>query len=219
MFRNGRAGDSRPAGFALVPLALLALAMAVPAFAEEPAATAPSHVTFGLGAKWKNDDWVGAKDEIVLTLDGDVRPHGWPVSLTAGLSFGYCSRIPDRSKPDIPSYWNGEERSKYSGTYLVDVGVRWIAPARGARLQPFIAGGLGFLGATIQSWDPDFQTSDTERGHVVTPWFEAGFYVPIKDRHVWGVRARYTRGDVTLFRDSYDAGGIEASVFWGWVKR
>ena len=90
------------------------------------------------------------------------------------------------------------------------LGVRKIFVNQHRKMQPYIGGGVAFMSAELE-----YEVETKEDDSAVGGWLGAGTYYSIHPRFVLGLDVRYSYGEVTLFDQDRNAGGIHAYITIG----
>jgi len=168
------------------------------------------HLNYIFGYKKLSNDWKPAEDQIEFGLvELDLRRLNWQVSIVGQLLMTYSSDIPERYG------FEGD----FSGTYEFNLGLRKVWE-NSSRFHPFLGGGSSIIGgSTTRQIDRPFGGAmyvqdDNDAGFGY--WVGGGFYWVLTERLHTGINAQYTWGEIKLFEEDLNAGGIHLNVIIGY---
>lgn len=192
-----------------VRLAITLVGVLLLAVAPGPAQAAEVNINFFLGGKTLDrDDWGDADKQGAFGVQTTVTPENWPVSLAFDLYGSGSTQNIYVSNP-VPATLD-----LYESTGEFDVGVRKIW--KSGKTRPFVGGGLAFLNAHTERNSGLVIVSDAD----VSPglWLGGGVFWRLGKKINLGFEARFSGGQVQLFGDDIQAGGLYfgALVGWGW---
>jgi opacity protein-like surface antigen len=97
------------------------------------------------------------------------------------------------------------------------VGLRKIWNISNTKVYPYIGGGLSYIStSTDRSIDGSSVKDDSDSDRSTGSWIGAGFYWrPITHLNI-GIDIRTSGGDVELFGEDLEAGGIHAGLLVGY---
>jgi hypothetical protein len=170
-----------------------------------PAERWSGHLSYVIGYKGLESAWAPVRDQFEFgALDLDFKPPHWPVSFVFQTLLSYADDIPNQ-----PGFLGD-----YCGTYEFNFGLRKIWD-RHPRLQPFVSGGVSVLGASTTTdwgwWWYETEDSDTDIGW----WVSGGVYYNITPGFHIGAQVEYSDGDIELFGQKLNAGGLHALFMIG----
>lgn len=170
-----------------------------------PAERLTGHLSYVVGYKGLESDWSPSDDQFEFgAVDLDFKPPGWPVSLVFQMLLSTADDVPNQ-----PGFIGD-----YSGTYEFNFGLRKIWD-RHPRFHPFISGGVSVLGAsTTIDWG-SYWYEVVDEDTTVGWWASAGCYYNLSPQFHIGAQVEYSTGDVELFGQKIDAGGLHVLFMIG----
>jgi hypothetical protein len=166
------------------------------------------HIQYLIGYKGLSGDWAPAENQFEFgLLDFDFRRVHWPISIVAQLLLSYASDVPDQ-----PGF-----RGDFSGTYEFNLGLRKVWESS-PRFHPFLGGGFSIVGGstTEQHNGPGgawYNQEDNDSG--LGFWVGTGAYWIFAKSFHTGINAQYTWGEIELFGNDLDTGGIHLNAIIG----
>ncbi len=159
------------------------------------------HVGGLLGLKIMDDnDWPDLDTHFSLGFISDIKEDSWPISLALDLM-------------DTGSKHDHDGVKDLGHTTEVHLGVRKIFVNQRRRLQPYVGGGVAFMSAELEYETGTGKTKQDDS--AVGGWFGVGTYYAVHPRFVVGLDVRYSRGEVSLFDQDRDAGGLHTYITAG----
>ena len=156
------------------------------------------HIGVLTGGKLLDDsDWPDLGKHFSMGYISDMKEDSWPISVALDL-------IDTGGKHDHDGM---EDLGHTTEVYL---GVRKIFVNQHQKMQPYIGGGIAFMSAELE-----YEVETKEDDSAVGGWIGAGTYYSIHPRFVLGLDVRYSYGEVTLFDQDRNAGGIHAYITVG----
>ena len=145
-------------------------------------------------------DWPDLDKHFSLGFISDVKEASWPISMALDLM-------------DTGGKHDHDGMEDLGHTTEIHLGVRKIFLDQHRQMQPYIGGGVAFMYAEqeYESGSGIVKQDDSAWG----AWFGAGVYYAVRPRFVLGLDARYSRGEVSLFNQDRDAGGIHVYITAG----
>lgn len=159
------------------------------------------HIGILAGGKILDDsDWPDLDKHYSLGFFSDVKDDSWPVSMALDLM-------------DTGGKHNHDGMDDLGHTTEVHLGVRKIFMNQQSKIQPYIGGGVAFISAELEYETLTGKTKEDDS--AVGGWLGAGTYYSIHPRFLLGLDVRYSHGEVTLFDQDRNAGGIHAYLTVG----
>jgi opacity protein-like surface antigen len=147
-----------------------------------------------------NSDWPDLDKHYSLGVISDVKEDSWPISMALDL-------MDTGGKHDH----GGMEDLGHSTE--IHLGVRKIFMNQKSKIQPYIGGGVAFMSAELEYETDTGETKEDDS--AVGGWLGVGAYYAVHPRFVLGLDVRYSHGEVSLFDQDRDAGGIHAYITAG----
>lgn len=190
--------------------ALLAAAVALAPLShadEPPSGTAATavNIQFLGGFKMLEDDWKPAEDQREFGLQVDVLPENWPVNLAVGFLYGNSAA----EDVEIPA---GGTVTSESNTAELQMGLKKYI-FRDGPWRPFLGAGVALLRGEIETRGPVSATADSGMG--LGFWASGGTLYVMGDWFVVGGQVQYTQGQVEVFGQDLDAGGLHVDGLVG----
>ncbi|WP_428624409.1 outer membrane protein [Sedimenticola sp.] len=154
------------------------------------------HASMLFSQKYLDDEWDGHDSQSSGAIMIDFKKPSWPVSFAVDAVGSHEDSVSG----------NLDE----TGTGELDIGIRKIWEISGSDIQPYVGGGLALMSAEQRRLGLAKQDDD-----VVGAWLGAGAYWNLGERLQVGLDVRYSRGEVTLYDEDVDAGGVNAGAFIG----
>ena len=159
------------------------------------------HVGVLAGGKLLDDsDWPDLDKHYSLGFISDVKEASWPISMALDLM-------------DTGGKHDHDGMEDLGHTTEIHFGVRKVFLDEHRKLQPYIGGGVAFMSAEQEYEVENIKTKEDDS--TVGGWFGVGTYYAVHPRFVLGLDVRYSHGEVTLFDQDRDAGGIHAYITGG----
>ena len=159
------------------------------------------HIGGFIGLKALNSsEWPDLDIHNSLGVIFDIKKDSWPISI--GLDIIDTG---DKHKHD------GMEDLGHTTEF--HLGVRKIFMNQNSKIQPYIGGGISFMYAEQEFEENNITMKQDDR--AVGSWYGAGMYYEINPRFVLGLDVRYSYGEVILFDEERNAGGIHTYVTGG----
>ena len=159
------------------------------------------HVGILAGGKLLDDsDWPDLDGHYSLGFFSDVKEASWPISMALDLM-------------DTGGKYDHDGMEDLGHTTEIHLGVRKIFLDQHRKMQPYIGGGVAFMYAEQEYEIENIKTEEDDS--TVGGWFGVGTYYAFHPRFVLGLDVRYSHGEVTLFDQDRDAGGIHAYITGG----
>ena len=131
----------------------------------------------------------------------DIKEDSWPISLALDLM-------------DTGGKHDHDGMEDLGHTTEVHLGVRKIFITQHPKIQLYIGGGVAFIYAE-QEYEIAAGNKMKQDDRCVSGWLGVGTYYAIHPRFVLRLDVRYSHGEVTLFDQERDAGGIHTYVTGG----
>ena len=159
------------------------------------------HVGVLAGAKLlDNSDWPELDKHYSLGFISDVKVASWPISMALDLM-------------DTGGKYTHDGVEDLGHTTEIHLGVRKIFRNHNRKVQPYIGGGLAFMYAEQEYEVENMKTKEDDK--TAGGWVGVGTYCAVHSRCVLGVDVRYSRGEVSLFDQDREAGGLHAYLTAG----
>ena len=147
-----------------------------------------------------NGDWPELDKHFSMGFISDIKEDSWPMSMALDL-------IDTGGKSDH----DGAEDLGH--TTEIHLGVRKIFLDQHGKIHPYIGGGLAFMYAEQEYEIENIKTKEDDS--TVGAWIGVGTYYTVHSKCVIGLDVRYSRGEVSLFDQDRDAGGLHAYITAG----
>jgi opacity protein-like surface antigen len=163
-----------------------------------------------LGQKEIDDDRYNDRDLSSYGVISDFKMSRWPVSIAVD-SFASLGDIDTREKNDSFEVDTDTRMAE------LHVGIRKIWNLSDTKIYPYIGGGLTYISvSTDRSTDGSNANKDSDSDRSSGTWIGVGVYWhPITHLNM-GIDVRSSDGDVALFGEDLEAGGIHAGLFMGY---
>lgn len=159
------------------------------------------HISGYIGLKtMDSSDWPDLDNHFSMGSIFDIKKNSWPVSIALDIV-------------DTGDKHNHDGMKDLGHTTEYQLGIRKIFTNQESKIQPYIGGGFSFMYAE-QEFEANNMTT-TQDDNDLGAWLGAGVYYEINPRFVLGVDARYSHGEVNLFNEKLDAGGLHTGVTGG----
>ena len=159
------------------------------------------HVGILAGGKILDDsDWPDLDKHYSLGFITDVKESSWPISMALDLM-------------DTGGKYDHDGMEDLGHTTEIHLGVRKIFLDQHGKMQPYIGGGVAFISAEQEYEMLNIKTKEDDS--TVGGWLGVGTYYAVSPRFVLGLDVRYSHGEVTLFGQDRDAGGVHVYVTGG----
>lgn len=160
------------------------------------------HASLYLGTKvLESSDWEKSVDKHDSGgLITDFKKQSWPVSIAIDVIGSGKDKVV-----------NGRKEEGY--TAEIDLGVRKVWDLDRLPLQPYVGGGLAFVGVSQESSGSGSHIKSDD--DAIGAWVGIGTYWNITERFHVGVDMRYTTAEVELAGIDVEAGGYHAGVLAG----
>jgi len=156
-------------------------------------------INLSIGVKELNDDdWAPWDTQLGFGILMDFREEHWPV----GIAFDVMRSSDDASEFD-PILGNIDVEVN---TLEIGLGVRKILAKKRTTIKPYIGAGIAYVNADSEVTGYDFVVSDDDS--ALGFWADAGFHWMLNPEFSIGVDARWSTGEVTIFEEKNDAGGL-----------
>ncbi len=160
------------------------------------------HVGVLAGGKILDDsDWPDLDKHYSLGFISDVKEASWPINMALDLM-------------DTGGKHDHDGMEDLGHTTEIHLGVRKIFLYQHRKMQPYIGGGVAFMSAE-QEYEMEKNIKTKEDDSTVGGWFGVGTYYAVHPRFVLGLDVRYSRGEVRLFDQDRDAGGLHTYITAG----
>ena len=153
------------------------------------------------GKKLKSSDWPDIDKHYSAGIIFDIKKDSWPISIALDIS-------------DTGGKHKHDGLEDLGHTTEYHLGIRKIFTTQHSSIQPYIGGGVSFMYAEQEIATIGTTTTQDDRG--VGSWVGAGMYYEINPRFVLGFDIRYSQGEVTLFDQERNGGGIHAVMTAGY---
>jgi len=157
------------------------------------------------GLKFMDDEWKPAEDQGAFGIALDIRKDSWPVNLITAYTFA-------RSEEEGVALPSGGTVQVQSKTDQLDLGLRKYFD-RFERWRPFVGGGVAFAGGELRTKGPGGQSKVDDTGFGF--WGSLGSVYTIGDFINLGGELKYSKVDVELGGNTFDAGGIQFNILVG----
>ena len=159
------------------------------------------HISGYMGLKTMNSsDWPDLDKHFAMGVIFDIKKDSWPISIALDIM-------------DTGDKYDHDGMTDLGHTTEFQFGVRKIFMNRRSKIQAYIGGGVSFMYA-----EQEYEVNNTtmkQDDRDVGGWLGAGMYYEINPRFVLGLDVRYSHGEVILFDEKRDAGGIYTGVTGG----
>lgn len=160
------------------------------------------HIGGFIGLKaMDSNDWPDLDNHFAMGVFFDITKDSWPVSIVLDIT-----DTGDKHKHD------GMEDLGH--TTELHFGIRKIFINKDSRFQPYVGGGVSSIYAEQEIEVNNISTEQDDS--TVGIWLGAGMYYEINPKFLLGLDVRYSDGEVTLFDEDLDAGGLFAGVTGGY---
>ena len=160
------------------------------------------HISGLIGLKtMDSNDWPDLYNHFSMGITFDIKKDSWPVSFVLDIA-----DTGDKHKHD------GMEDLGH--TTELHFGIRKIFINQNSRIQPYVGGGVSSIYAE-QEFEVN-NVSTEEDDSTVGIWLGAGMYYEMNPKFVLGLDVRYSDGEVTLFDEDLNAGGLYTGVTGGY---
>jgi len=159
------------------------------------------HFSGSAGLKTMNsNDWPDLNKHFSMGFITDVKKNSWPISIALDIM-------------DTGDKHDHDGVTDLGHTTELHLGVRKIIMSRYPKIQPYIGGGVSFMSAEQEYEETDHKVKQDDQG--LGGWFGAGLYYEVISLLVVGLDVRLSYGEVTLFDEKLNAGGIYTGVTIG----
>lgn len=160
------------------------------------------HIGGFIGLKAMNSsDWPEIDTHFAMGVLFDIKKKSWPISIALDIM-------------DTGDKYEHDGMTDQGHTTELQFGVRKFFIKQDSKIQPYIGGGVSLMSAE-QEYEVNSVTT-TQDDSTVGAWLGAGMYYDIFPKFVLGLDVRYSYGEVTLFDQKLDAGGIFIGVTGGY---
>ena len=153
------------------------------------------------GKKMDSGDWPDIDNHFSMGVMFDIKKDSWPISIALDIT-------------DTGGKYKHDGLEDLGHTTEWYLGVRKIFYDQHSKIQPYIGGGVSFMYAEQELETTTTTTTQDDRG--VGGWVGTGTYYEISPSFILGLDVRYSYGEVTLFNEERDAGGIHVGVIVGY---
>ena len=174
----------------------------IPALAIASANEWSGHVSGIVGLKtMDSSDWPELDSHFSMGLILDIKKDSWPVNMVLGIA-----DTGDKHKHE------GMEDLGHTTEYQLGIGK--IFSHQGSKIQPYLGGGVSFIYAEQEFEENNDSTRRDD--DVVGIWIGAGIYYEINPKLVLGVDLRFSDGEISLFEQDINAGGLHVGATAGY---
>ena len=160
------------------------------------------HIGGFIGLKAMNStDWPGLDTHFAMGIIFDIKKDSWPISIALDVM-------------DTGDKYEHDGQEDLGHTTEFQLGVRKIFVNQHSKIQPYIGGGVSFMSAELEIENNNTTMKQDDRD--VGGWIGAGMYYEINPGFVVGLDLRYSHGEVLLFNEERDAGGIYTGITGGY---
>lgn len=180
---------------AIVVLLLLTASMA-------NAGEVSGHVGGFIGLKtMDSSDWPDLDTHFSMGVMFDIKKNSWPISVALDLM-------------DTGDKHEHDGLENLGHTTELDLGVRKIFAKQDSKFQPYVGGGVSFLSAEQEYQESSGTVKQDDR--AVGGWLGLGMYYEVVPGFALGFDVRYSYGEVFLFDQERNAGGLSAGITAGY---
>jgi len=147
-----------------------------------------------------SSDWPDINKHFSLGVITDIKKDSWPISIALDIM-------------DTGGKHNHDGMTDQGHTTELHFGLRKIFMNQHPKIKPYVGGGVSFMSADQEYEVNNQDTRQDDEG--VGGWFGAGMYYEIISMLVLGLDARLSYGEVTLFDEKLNAGGLYTGVTAG----
>lgn len=147
-----------------------------------------------------SNDWPDLNKHFSMGFITDVKKDSWPISIALDIM-------------DTGDKHDHGGVTDLGHTTELQLGVRKIFMSRYPKIQPYIGGGVSFMSAEQEYEEAGYKEKQDDQG--LGGWFGVGLYYEVLSLLVVGLDVRLSYGEVTLFDEKLNAGGIYTGVTVG----
>ena len=152
------------------------------------------HISGLIGLKaLDSSDWPDLDIHNALGVFVDIKKDSWPVSIVLDIT-------------DTGGKHKHDGMEDLGHSTELHIGIRKIFINRDSKIQPYVGGGVASIYAE-QEFEVNNATVEQDDSDVGI-WLGAGMYYEINPKFTLGLDVRYSLGEVTLFNEKLDAGGV-----------
>ena len=160
------------------------------------------HISGYIGMKAMNSgDWPDLDRHFSMGVIFDIKKDSWPISIVLDVT-------------DTGGKHKHGGLEDLGHTTELHFGIRKIFINQNSRIQPYVGGGVSSIYAE-QEFEVN-NVSTEEDDSTVGIWLGAGMYYEMNPKFVLGLDVRYSDGEVTLFDEDLNAGGLYTGVTGGY---
>ena len=160
------------------------------------------HISGFMGLKMMDsNDWPDLDNHFGMGVFFDIKKDSWPVSIVLDIT-------------DTGGKHKHNGMEDLGHTTELHFGIRKIFINQDSRFQPYVGGGVSSMYAE-QEFEVN-NVSTEQDDSTVGIWLGAGMYYEMNPKFVLGLDVRYSDGEVTLFDQDLNAGGLFMGVTGGY---
>ena len=181
-------------------LSMLVFLVLIASFAK--AEEFSGHISGFIGLKtMDSNDWPDLDKHFSMGVFFDITKDSWPVSIVLDIT-------------DTGGKHKHDGMEDLGHSTELHFGIRKIFINQDSRIKPYIGGGVSSMYAE-QEFEVN-NVSTEQDDSTVGIWLGAGMYYEMNPKFVLGLDVRYSDGEVTLFDEDLNAGGLYMGVTGGY---
>ncbi|MDH3219213.1 MAG: porin family protein [Gammaproteobacteria bacterium] len=160
------------------------------------------HISGFIGLKtMDSNDWPDLDNHFAMGIFFDITKDSWPVSIVLDIT-------------DTGGKHKHDGMEDLGHTTELHFGIRKIFINQDSRIEPYIGGGVSSIYAEQEIEVNNVSTEQDDS--TVGIWLGAGMYYEMNPKFGLGLDVRYSDGEVTLFDEDLNAGGLYMGVTGGY---